>query len=289
MEHHHSDATLGVVRSDHTVRRVHLQTGVSLAYVEQGERPGRSVLLLHAWGESLGSFDRLMPLLSGSPHVVALDQRGHGFADKATDGYDLDSLAADIEAFMDAVDLRSAVLVGSSSGGYVAQQLVVRAPDRVEGLVLVGSPRSLRGQQPFAAELASLIDPVDPEWVREFLGVFPLFHEVPDWYLDARVRDAALMPADVWRESIAGLTASPAPTDIGTISVPTLIIWGDHDGLLTLGDQKVLAERIPGSTLLVYEGVGHLVLWEQPAHVAADITAFIRTLDVNGHTGSLHQ
>lgn len=277
------------MRSDHTVRRIHLQTGVSLAYVEHGRRPGRSLLLLHAWGESLGSFDRLIPLLAGSPHVVAFDQRGHGRADKPTHGYDLDSLAADVEGFMDAVDLRSAVLVGSSSGGYVAQQLAVRAPDRVEGLVLVGSPRSLQGQLLFAVELANLTDPVEPDWVREFLTVFPLLNEVPDWYLDDRVRDAALMPAEVWRRSLSGLTSSPAPTDSGTISVPTLIIWGDHDGLLTRESQNALAQRIGGSTLVVYERVGHLVVWEQPTRVAADINAFMRTLDANDHPGSLHQ
>ncbi len=221
--------------------------------------------------------------------MVAVDQRGHGFADKVLGGYDLDSLSADVAAFMDAVDLRSAVVVGSSSGGYVAQQLAVRAPDRVEGLVLVGSPRSLRDQHPFTAELTSLTDPVDPDWVREFLAMFPLFHEVPDWYVDDRVRDAALMPADVWRESVAGLTTSPAPTEFATISVPTLIIWGDHDGLLTREDQQMLARRIRGSTLVVYEGVGHLVLWEQPGRVADDMAAFIRTLDAKGHPGSLHQ
>ncbi|MCZ3389882.1 MAG: alpha/beta hydrolase [Actinomycetia bacterium] len=275
--------------SDQTSRRVHLRTGVSLAYIEQGNRSGSSVLLLHAWGESLGSFDPLMPQLTGSPHLVAVDQRGHGLADKPTDGYDLDSLAADVEAFMDAVELRSVVLVGSSSGGYVAQQLVLRAPDRVEGLVLVGSPRSLRGQHPLAAELQRLTDPVDPGWVREFLALFPLCHEVPQWYLDDRVRDATLMPADVWRASFAGLTTSPAPTDIGRITVPTLIIWGDRDGLLTRQDQDALALRIGGSTLVVYEGVGHLVLWEQPGRVAADISAFIRALAANGHPGSLHR
>jgi rifampin ADP-ribosylating transferase len=67
-----------------------------------------------------------------------MDQRGHGDAGKPATGYDLESLGADIEAFMDAIGLSSAVLVGSSSGGYVAQQVAVHSPARVAGLVLVG-------------------------------------------------------------------------------------------------------------------------------------------------------
>jgi pimeloyl-ACP methyl ester carboxylesterase len=74
-----------------------------------------------------------------------MDQRGHGAADKPADGYTVVDLADDVVAFVDAVGLSSAVLLGSSSGGYVAQQVAVRTPYRVNRLVLVGSPRRLRG------------------------------------------------------------------------------------------------------------------------------------------------
>jgi pimeloyl-ACP methyl ester carboxylesterase len=138
---------------------VRLGTGLTVPYVAQGDRSGVPVVLLHAWGESLGSFDRLLPLLPATIHAVAMDQRGHGAADKPADGYTLVDLADDVVAFLDAVGLPSAVLLGSSSGGYLAQQVAVRAPDRVTGLVLVGSPRSLRGRPPFADEVDQLTDP----------------------------------------------------------------------------------------------------------------------------------
>ena len=96
------------------VHKIHLDTGISLAYVEQGDRSGRAILLLHAWGESLRCFDRLTPLLPDSYRVLAIDQRGHGQADKPADGYDLESLAVDLVAFMDAMGLSSVVLVGLS-------------------------------------------------------------------------------------------------------------------------------------------------------------------------------
>lgn len=263
---------------DQIVGTVDLSTGVCVAFTEQGDRSGPAVLLLHPWVESLNCFDRVTPLLPGWVHVLAMDQRGHGNADAPDDGYDLDTLAGDVRAFLDAVGLQSAVLVGSSSGGYVAQQVAVRSPERVAGLVLIGSPLSLRGRAPFADDVEQLTDPVDPAWVREFLKVFPLGHAVPDWYVEARVLDGARICARVWRQSLAGLTTSPAPTEIGSIMAPTLILYGDRDELLVREDHMTLAARIPDSRIVGYEGVGHLVLWEIPEEVADQTIRFVERL-----------
>jgi pimeloyl-ACP methyl ester carboxylesterase len=254
---------------------VRLGTGLTVPYVAQGDRLGVPVVLLHAWGESLGSFDRLFPRLPPTIRAVAMDQRGHGAAGKPADGYTLLHLADDVVAFLDATGLASAVLLGSSSGGYIAQQVAVRAPDRVRGLVLVGSPRSLRGRPPFADEVGRLTDPVDRAWVKASLDWFPRFHQVPDWYVEDRVDDGVRMPASVWRRSLTGLSTAVPPTEAGTITAPTLIIWGRRDGLLSQDDEEALAAAIPGSQLLVYEDTGHLVLWEQPERVADDLTRFV--------------
>jgi len=259
-------------------RRIDLNTGISLAYEEAGDSSGPALVLLHAWGESMRCFERLTPLLPPSYRVVAVDQRGHGLADKPASGYDLQSMAADIEAFMDALGLSSAVLAGSSSGGYVAQQVAVRHPALVTGLILMGSPRSLQGRPAFADQLDLLADPIDLAWARAFIASFPLCQPVPSWYLDDRAAEALRIPADIWRRSLTGLTHSPAPTDTGSIFAPTLIIWGNRDPLLTRADQIALASSIPTSRFVEYDGVGHLVLWEQPNRVAGDIVTFLRDL-----------
>src|SRR3954451_9146949 len=99
---------------------VRLGTGLTVSYVAEGDRVGVPVGLLHAWGGALGCFDPLVPLLPATIHAVAMDQRGHGAADTPADGYTLLDFAGDVVAFLDAVGLTSPVLLGSSSGGYVA-------------------------------------------------------------------------------------------------------------------------------------------------------------------------
>ncbi|MEP7036518.1 MAG: alpha/beta hydrolase [Actinomycetota bacterium] len=260
------------------VCQLELATGVTLSYVSTGPASGTPVLLLHAWGESRRSFDRLVPVLP-TIHAIAMDQRGHGDAAKPKVGYSLEHFAEDVVAFMDAAGIAKAVLVASSSGGYVAQQVAVTWPHRVAGLVLVGSPRDLRGRPPFADEVQRLSDPVDPDWVRDSLTWFPRHHQVPQWYLDDRVQDGVAIPADVWRDTFNGLVAARPPTDTGTIAAPTLLIWGDCDELLTRQTQEALASAIPNSRLLTYADTGHLVLWEQPGRVASDLIAFMDALD----------
>lgn len=255
-----------------------LATGVTLPFVAQGDPSGRAVLLLHPWGESLRCFDRLRPLLPADLLVLAMDQRGHGDADKPSVGYDLSSSARDVVAFMDATGVQRAVLVGSSSGGYVAQQVAVDRPDRVAALVLVGAPRTLHGRPAFADEVERLTDPVDPAWVRGSLAWFPLHHEVPGWYVEDRVRDGVRLPARVWRDALTGLTAADPPTETGTVTAPTLIVAGDRDEVVPPPEQRALAAAIPGAQLRCYEDTGHLVLWEQPERVAADLVRFVRGL-----------
>ena len=257
---------------------VHLSTGVDLSFVSRGDPSGAPVLLLHAWGESLGSFDRLTPLLPTTLRVLAISQRGHGDSDKPSEGYALTDFAGDVTAFLDAMGLPSAVLVGSSSGGYVAQQVAISSPERVRGLVLVGAPRSLRGRPPFRDEVERLTDPVDRAWVQESLTWFPRYHEVPERYIEARVDDGVRMPARVWRRALDGLTEATPPTEAGTIDSPTLIVRGGRDELLSRADSDALAAAIPGSQLIVYPDTGHLVLWEEPSRIASDLATFVARL-----------
>ena len=123
-----------------------LRGGLELPYVTQGDPGGIAVVLLHAWLDSLRCFDPLLAALPERIRAFAFDQRGHGDAAKPADGYELRDFADDVGAFMDTVGLDAAVLVGASSGGYVAQRFAVDEPDRTLGLALLGSPAACAGR-----------------------------------------------------------------------------------------------------------------------------------------------
>jgi pimeloyl-ACP methyl ester carboxylesterase len=255
------------------VRRAVILDGLELPYVEQGDPDGVPVVLLHAWLDSLRCFDQLMPLLPDRMHAFAFDQRGHGDAGKPADGYGLRDFADDVGAFMDAVGLDVAVLVGASSGGYVAQRFAVDSPGRTLGLALLGSPRSLRGPRPtFADVIATLEDPIDPAFVRG-LNEGMVGRDIPEGVMATLCEENLNVPARVWRDAFEGLLAAEPPLDIGRISAPTLIVWGARDSLLERADQEAMAAEIPGARLVIYPDVGHLPVIEAPERVAADLAA----------------
>jgi len=150
---------------------VQLPSGLQLHYVEQGRQEGQVVVLLHGYTDSYRSFDLVLPLLPRDVRVFALDQRGHGDSSRPDCCYAQSDFASDVVAFLDSQRIPRAVLVGHSMGSFIAQQVALEHPDRVQALVLIGSAPTVRGN-PVAAELKnavdSLSDPIDPAFVRDF-------------------------------------------------------------------------------------------------------------------------
>jgi non-heme chloroperoxidase len=255
---------------------VELPTGVTLPYLEQGDPSGVPTLMLHGYSDSSLTYEPLLAQLPKSVHAFAITQRGHGDADKPVSGYGVGDYASDAVAFMDAVGVEAAVVVGHSGGSYCAQRLAVDHPDRVLGTVLIGAFRAFY-DNPSVSELrdviAALTDPVDIEFVREFQESC-VARPVDADYMDAIVANSARMPARVWKAYLEGLLEAEVPTESGTIAVPTLILWGDQDGFCPRSDQDALLAAIPEARLRTYRGVGHCPHWEQPESVAAEVAAF---------------
>jgi non-heme chloroperoxidase len=256
-------------------RAARLSTGVTLQYVEQGQRYGVPVLLLHAYVDSWRSFERVLEHLPDTVHAFAPSQRGHGDSERPPAGYGAADLVADLTAFMDAVDIDAAVLVGSSSAADTVRRVAAEQPDRTLGLVLVGAfstfPADAPGVRELGQEISALTDPIEPEFVREFVAG-TAGDAVPPDFLETMVAESRKAPAHVWREMFDGLLT--APPIAGTVDAPTLILWGDADPICSRAEQEALLDAIPLAELRTYPGVGHLVHWEQPERVAADIALF---------------
>lgn len=259
------------------VASIPLVTGVTLNYLEQGDDRGNIVILLHGWTDSWHSYARVLPLLDPGHHVYALDQRGHGDSSKPACCYGMYHFAADVIAFLDAHQIGQAIVVGHSMGSIIAQLVAIHYPARVSRLVLVGStPRANNATAREVDEaLQSLTDPIDPEFVREF-QTSNLSHTVPADFVERVISESLKVPAHVWRLAFGNLLKVDTTKDLPRITAPTLILWGDQDGLFPRSDQETLLRQIPQATLLVYEQTGHNLQWEQPERFVADFEQFMQ-------------
>ncbi len=258
---------------------VHLTTGPRLHYAEQGDREGEAIIFLHAYADSWFSYGRVLPLLSPEYDAFAPDQRGHGESDKPECCYAADDYASDVDAFMEAVGIEAATIVGDSSGGLIAQRVALDYPHRVSRLVLIGSPTTLVNNEvvrELGEEILALEDPISPEFVREF--VLGTVHDpVPEEFLERAVSESLKVPARVWRDYMEGVVLTVDDTArLGEIDAPTLILWGEQDALLPREEQEWRAAAIPDATLKVYPEIGHLAHWVRPEWVVRDLEAFLK-------------
>jgi pimeloyl-ACP methyl ester carboxylesterase len=262
-----------------TARAV-LAKGIELPYVERGDADGLAVVCLHAYADSWRSFEPMLDHLPQSLRTLVPTQRGHGDAEKLPSGYGVGDFASDLAGFMDAVGVAAAILVASSSATFTVQRVAAEHPERVLGLVLIGVPWSLAEKRggPLESTIAGLQDPVDPHFVREFVESttsVPLRED----RLDTLVAESCKVPAHVWKETLAALLDEVPASQSTRLSAPTLILWGDRDAYVSREEQDKLVAAIPGSRLVVYEGAGHVLHWEQPERVARDIAAFAVELE----------
>ncbi|MFE2700436.1 alpha/beta fold hydrolase [Streptomyces mirabilis] len=259
-----------------SLKSAQVREGLTLPYAEAGYPGGTPVVFVHGLGDSWWAFEPLLRRLPAALRGYAPTQRGHGDADRPSEGYTPEDYAADLVAFLDAVAIDRAVLVAASSGGVPARMVAGSHPDRISGLVLIGVPGTLEDKPAVtgmreAAE--GLSDPVPREFVEEFVSG-TVARPVARGLVETMIEENLKVPAYVWRETLRGLLDTDLRATLAGILVPTVVIWGDQDDLLPRGDQQTILDAIHGSRLIAYEGVGHDVHWEQPDRVVADLAAF---------------
>lgn len=273
------DATVedrGDVMGSVDVRAVGLTSGIKVPYAVTGNPGGEPVVFVHAYVESWRYFEVVMGLLPATLRGYAPSQRGHGDATKPLRGYRLEDFAADVVGFMDALGIRRAVLVGSSSGGLVAQVVAGTFPDRVSALVLICSPAHL-GENRAVAEMWETIsardDPLERGFVEDFVrSTSP--DSVPEDVVATLVEESLKVPARVWKGMLRELIDADVRANGAKITAPTLLIAGSDDPFVR-DDQQQLLHAIEGARLTPYEGVGHGVHLAQPDRVVNDILDFL--------------
>ena len=253
-----------------------LKTGIRVRYAFKGDPSGVPVILLHGYGDSWFSFSPILPLLDNKYRVYILDQRGHGDSDRPVGNYALKQFAEDVLAFMDAVNVNKATVVGHSMGSFVAQHVAAIAPERVNKLVLVGSATKIRNNvvSDLHREINTLTDPVPEKFILDFqTGV--AFQPLPQDFLKGVVKESRKLPARVWQEVMTQMLSPEADVQLAKIKAPTLIIWGDKEQIFPRSEQDALVALLKNSLLKVYPDTGHAPNWERPERFAKDLQEFL--------------
>lgn len=254
--------------------RMGLESGVTIHYAHRGDGIEPPVVFLHGYVDSWRSFAGVLEALSATRRVVAPDLRGHGDSDKPECCYAMEDHARDLLLLMDGLGIDKADLVGHSMGSFIAQFFAARFPSRVGRLVLVSSAASLAHKSAvldLKPHIDALQDPVPKSFAVDFQTPS---NPVPAGFMEMILSETMKVPAHVWRSAFSELLRVNHEPILGEISAPTLLLWGNQDGMFVRQDQEVLLSGIADSRLEEFE-TGHCPHWEKPEETSRVLEGFL--------------
>ncbi len=250
--------------------------GIQLDYERSGAGPplllimGMSGTALH-WGEPF------LELLRRDFDVIAYDHRGVGASSRLDGHVAITQMADDAAALLDALELDSAHVMGISMGGMIAQELALAHPERVRTLTLgctyCGGPGSALAAQDVIRELGAAMMSGDRERaLRVGFEVNVSDAAAADDEAYARFLEIGRsrpVAVAVVMEQMQAIAAHDTYERLAALdALPTLVLHGTDDRMLPVQNGRLIASRIPGSRLEVFDGVGHLFFWERPERTA---------------------
>ncbi len=209
---------------------------------------GSPVVLVHGLSGSTRWWQRNLPALADHHRVYLVDLPGFGGMTGWQGGFALAEAADWVHAWMDAVSLSRANLVGHSMGGYISLELAARHPEAVSRLTLV-NPAGI----PTGHDVVSATIPL----------ATAVFHTSPAFYPTLLVDGLRAGPATVLRAA-SEILAGDVRELLAEVSAPTLLIWGKNDTLVPVSAGAVMREALPNARLLVLEGAGHVSMFDRP-------------------------
>jgi len=252
--------------------------GASLFYNDWGV--GKPVLFTHAWGLNADIWEyQLTELVDHGLRCVAYDRRGHGRSTDPGRGYDYDTLADDLAAVVEQLDLRDVTLVGYSMGnGEAVRYLSRHGSARIARLVMVSTIPPQTDSSRFDGFIAGpKRDRPDffVKGVAAFTGRHPAVSPaMTEWVIAQFMRASPKATIECMRAIARG----DLQADMRAVALPTLIVHGDKDQVSPLEKTaKQAAQLISGGVLKVYEGAPHGLVISHRDRLAQDILAFARS------------
>ncbi|MFZ9395110.1 MAG: alpha/beta fold hydrolase [Erythrobacter sp.] len=270
---------------------VKLDNGLNVHLRDEGPRNALVIMLLHGSNADLHTWQPWVEALKGEYRVVRFDQRGHGLTGAAPDAdYSNAAFVKDIEAVADALQLERFVLGGNSMGGGLTVAYALAHPERLDGMVLVdagGAPVQGKGGGNIGFAIARMpvinrvVEHVTPRFVveRSFRqSVSNQAIATPEaidryWELLRYPGNRAATVARFGQHRVPFTRAQVAALDI-----PALVLWGTEDALIPVEAGRWYDRVLPQSTLIEYNGIGHLPHEEDAAQTTTDLQTWLAQL-----------
>lgn len=270
-----------------------LGNDVKLFYQDLGSSSAQqTVVLIHGWPLSSQMWDyQLAELPSHNLRVVAYDRRGFGKSSQPWGGYDYDTLADDLKAVIDELDLNNVTLVGfSMGGGEVARYMSRHGGARVSKVAFVSSvtPYLLKTDDNPDGVDQSVFDDIMENlqkdradflqtFGKQFYGVNLLNRPVSQAHLDGDFARAYVASYKATIECAKAFSSTDFRDDLTQIRVPALIIHGDSDKTVPIESSgELTANALPQAQYLVYEGEPHGLFFTQKDRLNEDLVSFIK-------------
>lgn len=260
--------------------------GVRFAYRDIGPAIGVPLVLFNHWGAVLDNFDpAIIDGLARTRRVITTDYRGIG-GSGGTAPLTVGEMADDAIQLIRALGLETVDVLGFSLGGFVAQDIALKAPDRVRRLILTGTGPAggdgidRVGSVTWPLILKGLLTLRDPKVYLFFTSSANGRRSASQYLqrLKARKnnRDKGPTPSAFLRQ-LKAITAwgQQPPQDLGRLRIPTLIVNGDSDIMVPSVNSMALAKRIPNAQLVIYEDAGHGGIFQHCVDFVAKAQAFL--------------
>lgn len=237
---------------------------------------GQPVILLHPLGTSSWVWHMVQPILARQFSVYALDMLGAGDSEKPPRAdYSLETHAHNVVAFMDAMKLPTAYIVGNSIGACLTINEAGKHPERVTRAVLIGAPpwTAREGAERLAQSRQNGYDtnglPKLRSLAEQRVGMPGITELLADQMNGVRAKSG------VWAQrTMEALCAYDVPSHLAAVKCPTLVVYGDRDAIRGEGDRVL--NGIPGAKLHVLSDAGHIPQLEKPDEVTRVVADFLK-------------
>jgi pimeloyl-ACP methyl ester carboxylesterase len=260
--------------------------GIPFAYRDVGPKTDVPLVLFNHWGAVLDNFDPgIIDGLAQTRRIIATDYRGIG-SSGGTAPLTVGEMADDAIQLIHALGFETVDVLGFSLGGFVAQDIALKAPELVRRLILTGTGPAggtgidKVGTVSWPLMLKGLLTLRDPKFYLFFTST-PNGRRSASQYLQRlkvrkKNRDKNPTPSAFLRQLKAIIAwGRQAPQDLGRLRTPTLIVNGDNDIMVPSVNSIALADRIPNTQLVIYEDAGHGGIFQHYADFVAKALAFL--------------